>query len=51
MPFNDAMSMSGIDKNKPDEIQQVAEYAQEIFQSMLEKEAEYAIDFEYLKKV
>lgn len=51
MPFNDAMSMSGIDKNKPEEIQMVAEYAQEIYQSMLDKEKDYIIDHDYLKKV
>lgn len=31
--------------------QNIAEFAHEVFQSMKEKEAVYAIDYEYLKKV
>jgi hypothetical protein len=29
----------------------IAEFAQEVFQSLLDKEEEYKIDYEYLKKV
>lgn len=29
----------------------IAEFAQEVYQSMLDKEPEYAVDFEYLSKV
>ena len=51
MPFNDVMSISGIDKNKTEEIQNVAEYAQEIYNSLIEMENDYLVDNEYLKKV
>ena len=51
MPFNDVMSISGIDKNKTEEIQNVAEYAQEIYNSLIEMEDDYLVDNEYLKKV
>lgn len=31
--------------------QMIAEFAQEVYQSMLDKEPEYGVDFEYLSKI
>lgn len=43
MPLSDQLDMR--------DPQMIAEFAQEVYQSMLDKEPEYMVDFEYLQKV
>lgn len=43
MPLSDQLDMR--------DPQMIAEYAQEVYQSMLDKEDDYVVDFEYLQKI
>lgn len=43
MPLSDQLDMR--------DPQMIAEFAQEVYQSMLDKEPEYMVDFDYLQKV
>ena len=43
MPLSDQLDMR--------DPQMIAEFAQEVYQSMIDKEPEYAVDYEYLSKI